>query len=160
MAEEKKTIEVKGLGTVTVEREPVAASGDKPAKAGLFTMTDKDVMAFKEANGVPNPKEVAAAEAKAEQALVGKITEFMTPYMVKGNGADYEFRAGTTSGNNTKYEVYYDAQKTVTNPSTGEKSDKYGVVSVKISRKIVFDDEKINKTAAEIEKHMRKQAGV
>ena len=84
----------------------------------------------------------------------------MAPYVIKGNGADYEFRAGSTAGSNTKYEYFYDAKRVVKNPSTGEEKTQYGVLSVKISRKNVFDDEAIAKTAAEIEKHMRSQAGV
>ena len=160
MAEEKKTVEVKGLGTIEMVSEPtkeVIVDGKvKPAKPGVCKMSEGDLMKFYESHGVPNPKTVLKAINTAREEFATAAAEFLAP-KVCSTGADWELRAGL--GNN-RIVCGYDAQREIRNVRTGEKSTKFGTFWVKASAPCPIASDKFQKLSADIEKALKKKAGL
>ena len=159
MAEEKKTIEVEGLGTVELVSDPVpeqTVDGKvKPAKPGICKMAEGDLMKFYEAHGVPNAKSVMKAVNSAREALA-EAAEFLTP-KVKETGSDWELRMGL-GDNRVVFGV--DAVRESRNVRTGDKITKYGTFWMKAHAPCPINSERFQKLQHDIETAMKKKLGL
>ena len=160
MAEEKKTIEVEGLGTVELVSDPVPAQTvdgkEKPAKPGICKMSEGDLVKFYEAHGVPNAKAVLKAVNGAREALVEQASEFLAP-KVKSTASDWEIRMGLAENRIT---VGIDAVRESRNVRTGDKITKFGVLWVKANAPCPINSERFQKMQDDIEKAMKKKLGL
>jgi len=160
MAEEKKTIEVEGLGTVELVSDPVpeqTVDGKvKAAKPGICKMSEGDMVKFYEAHGVPNAKTVLKALNGARSAMAEKAAEFLAPKVAK-TGADWELRVGLGE-NRTVYG--YDAIRESRNVRTGDKITKFGTFWVKANAPCPINSERFVKLQEDIEKAMKKKLGL
>lgn len=120
MADEVKTIKVDGLGEIQDH-------GD-----GVFTMDDKELYAFYEKHGIPKPKDVVNALNKANDNLTEQAVSFLKDPVIKNN-AEQELRCGT--GNNQVAIRLY-GKRVTRQVRTGEPVTKFGVASVRMTRKV------------------------
>lgn len=160
MAEEKKTIEVEGLGTVELVSDPVpeqTVDGKvKSAKPGICKMAEADLMKFYEAHGVPNAKTVMKAINTARVALAEQAADFLTP-KVKETGSDWELRMGL-GDNRVVFGV--DAVRESRNVRTGDKITKYGTFWMKANAPCPINSERFQKLQNDIEIAMKKKLGL
>ena len=160
MAEEKKTIEVEGLGTVELVSDPVpeqTVDGKvKPAKPGICRMSEGDMVKFYESHGVPNAKAVLKAVNGARTALAEAASDFLAP-KVEETASDWELRVGLGE-NRTVYG--YDAVRESRNVRTGDKITKFGVFWVKANAPCPINSERFMKQQEEIEKALKKKLGL
>lgn len=117
---EKKEFVIDGLGTVT------------RATNGKFSMNQAALESFMESRGLGQYKEFKKNEQAAIDDLTEKAVAFMGDHVVDDE-RDASFRAGTGNG---AVLVNVRHTKVTTNPSTGEKTTKYGVVSVDVQQNV------------------------
>ena len=160
MAEEKKTVEVEGFGTIELVSDPIPekeVDGKiKAAKPGVCKMSEPDLMKFYEKHGVPNAKTVMKAINGAREALAEKAAEFLTP-KVKETGADWELRMGL-GDNRIVFGV--DAIRESRNVRTGDKITKYGTFWMKANAPCPINSDKFQALQNDIEKAMKKKLGL
>lgn len=117
---EKKTYEVKGLGTITRNTN------------GEFTMSNADLIKFYEDHGIPQAKEVFNKIHDAQSELVVAGATFLKDHVI-ADARDCVLKAGLGADRVT---ITQKAKVEHNNPLTKEKIVRYGETSVKFNSKI------------------------
>lgn len=140
---EVKIVDVKGLGEI------------EDRGKGIFAMSDKDLWAFYEKQGILKPKEVFGTINKANNALIVEAAKFLKDEVIK-TGEKQELRCG--SGNN-RIDVRLHGERTTRNVETGAPVVSYGAVVVrqacKVPESLRKKDGDLFKIAQEIEAAMK-----
>lgn len=117
---------------------------------GEFNISNADLYAFYEANGVPKAKEVLSAISAARGKLTEEAVSFMKDHVIERKD-DCTFNAGIGTG---RVEVTLYGETKNMNPQTKQEIVSYGKVKVKViekvPRELTAEGGTIAKIAAEI----------
>ena len=137
---EKKTYDVKGLGTITRNTN------------GEFTMSNADLLKFYEDHGIPQAKDVFGKIHDAQSDLVVAGAQFLKDHVI-ADKRDCVLKAGIGADRVTI------SQRDVVehnNPLTKEKIVRYGETSVKFNSKIPAPLKAADGPLAKIEEEVAK----
>ena len=162
MSEEKKTVEIKGLGTAELVREPVkevvGADGEVEvqAKPGVYRLPEQDLMKFYENHGIPNAKTVMKTINTARKELGKVAAQFLQDQVIETKSS-WELRMGMgENGVDTKLE----SERESKNVRTGEKYTQYGRFTMKLHAPNPLDAKACEEMSSAIEKAIRSSAGL